>query len=80
MLPFQLLLPRFLRFYQSLRTGEGQHIDLAIMTAAGATTDWSYSNASVLKAAADHTTRFVKVEALCTLFSNALTVGFEWLS
>ena len=42
-----------LAFYQKSRTGEGQHIDLAIMTAAGATTDWSYSNASVLRAA-DH--------------------------
>ena len=40
-----------LAFYQKLRTGAGQHVDLAIMTAAGATTDWSYSNASVLKAA-----------------------------
>ena len=40
-----------LAFYQKLRTGNGQHIDLAIMTAAGATTDWSYSNASVLRAA-----------------------------
>ena len=40
-----------LGFYQKLRTGVGQHIDLAIMTAAAATTAWSYSNASVLKAA-----------------------------
>lgn len=40
-----------LGFYQKIRTGAGQHIDLAIMTAAGATTDWSYSNASVLRAA-----------------------------
>ncbi len=40
-----------LAVYQKIQTGEGQHVDLAIMTAAGATTDWSYSNASVLKAA-----------------------------
>ena len=40
-----------LAVYQKMRTGSGQHVDLAIMTAAGATTDWSYSNASVLKAA-----------------------------
>ena len=40
-----------LAFFQKLRTGLGQHIDLAIMTAAGATTDWSYSNASVLRKA-----------------------------
>lgn len=32
-------------------TGSGQHIDLAVMTAAAATTDWSYSNASVMRAA-----------------------------
>ncbi len=40
-----------LAVYQKMKTGKGQHIDLSIMTAAGATTDWSYSNASVLKAA-----------------------------
>ncbi len=40
-----------LGIYQKLRTGNGQHIDLAVMTAAGATTDWSYSNASVLRSA-----------------------------
>ncbi|MBG01075.1 MAG: hypothetical protein CL470_02250 [Acidimicrobiaceae bacterium] len=40
-----------LAFFQKLRTGIGQHIDLAIMTAACATTDWSYSNASVLRKA-----------------------------
>ncbi len=36
---------------QRTRTGNGQHVDLAIMTAAGAATDWSYSNASVMRAA-----------------------------
>ncbi len=39
------------RCTSALSTGTGQHIDLAIQTAAAAATDWSYSNASVMREA-----------------------------
>ena len=40
-----------LGLHQRRATGAGQHIDLAIQTAAAAATDWSYSNASVMREA-----------------------------
>lgn len=43
-----------LALHQRRATGAGQHIDLAVQTAAAAATDWSYSNASVMREAGRH--------------------------
>jgi crotonobetainyl-CoA:carnitine CoA-transferase CaiB-like acyl-CoA transferase len=40
-----------LAVHQRLVTGRGQHVDLAVQSAAAAATDWSYSNASVMREA-----------------------------